>query len=81
MTLTLKELEALNHKDIFAHGYRLGFGHWVAIRGGMPDWAVYATNDGKWDPRDIADHGNKVSKREALQLVVADPEATGMYRQ
>ena len=55
----------------------LGF---VAVRGRVPDWAVY------WgwstEKRDtIATRGGKLSRRSALMLVDTDEEAAQFYRE
>ena len=68
---------------------------WVAIRGGIHDWAIYHSLDANleradyldgfshlepsWE--DIADHGSKLHKRDKIQeLVEPDKEAMSWYR-
>ena len=64
---------------IFAEGKDERYGYWVAVRGGMPDWAVYSRSDSV-DPLYIKDYGDKVFGPHAVQLVGASPDLAKWYR-
>lgn len=59
---------------------------WVAVRGGAPDWAVYADTVSRASGRDetaikyVSQYGIKLTKSEAMKLVVADEHAWDKYR-
>ena len=59
---------------------------WVAVRGGIWDWAIYAQNPyyietGVWDWQKIAEQGDKVHNENHIRkLVECDKEAFEMYR-
>jgi len=90
--LTLKDLKEMQPESIFDEGIAInnsmglnmtGTGEelrWVAVRGGIHDWAIYchlSTYDKEW----IAKHGDKVhSGRHIRMLVSCDDEAFAMYR-
>jgi hypothetical protein len=78
--MTFEELKAMKPDTIFASGVDQKWGHWVAVRGGIHDWAIYYK---KWAPNDleVARNGDKLCDvRRAVQLVDADPEMTSWYR-
>jgi len=90
--LTLEKLKAMKPGTLFASGYATdGPGglnmsrsgkklRWVAVRGGIWDWAIYCHFKGhpdKW----ICDHGDKVTFESHIKkLVPCDDEAYKMYR-
>ncbi len=106
--LTLSMLKDLPPHTMFAKGSIIDnpFGinlantgkvfRWVAVRGDIPDWAIYAQNPhylesqdpevlsfgygGTWSWSRIKLHGDKIFPRNAQQLVGADEEAMKMYR-
>lgn len=68
---------------------------WVAIRGGIHDWAIYHSLDANLEPsrylggfshlevdwNRIADHGAKIHREDDIKrLVPCDNNALGMYR-
>ena len=54
--------------------------HWVAIRGGIHDWAIYCGLQ-DWSKELVASNGNKVTFEETIKrLVPCDEEAFKMYR-
>jgi hypothetical protein len=63
---------------------------WVAVRGGIHDWAIYAEPpysdpdeecNGGWTDQQIRRHGTKVHRdSNILALVPCDDEAFAMYR-
>ncbi len=54
---------------------------WVAVRGGIADWAVYATTDMEKDEEWIKKWGNKIHSMIIVnQLIPADQTAKDMYR-
>lgn len=86
--LTKKELEdAL--PGIIRSGVHPSVGVWVAVRGGVPDWTVYATPESEFKDgvsmdeklSYVADRGDKVYRDHALKLVTADKEAAGRFRE
>jgi hypothetical protein len=53
---------------------------WVAVRGGAPDWAIYAHFSYK-SSEEVARVGDKVFGKETIrQLVPCTDEALAMYR-
>ena len=85
----------LNEKGEPEEGGRYCKVKWVAIRGGIHDWAIYHSLDANLEKanyldgfshlerswEDIADHGAKLRSLEKLkELVDPDEEALGMYR-
>ncbi len=83
VTLTVDELILMGPDEIFAHGWHRRIGSWVAIRGGIHDWAVYAIPgpiEDSLSPRDISERGDKQPSNVAGLLVHADKEALAMYR-
>lgn len=90
--LTLKDLKAMQPGLIFATGTAvdgpLGINmtrsykmlRWVAVRGGIWDWAIYC----HWEDKSvywIRDSGDKVTNKETIRaLVPCDDEAFKMYR-
>jgi len=89
--LTVEKLKAMGPRTIFVHGADEMDGRtfmWVAIRGGMHDWAIYTTLNSVpmvdfWvaDKKGIADHGQKLcSPTKIKELVPCDDEAFKMYR-
>jgi len=57
---------------------------WVAVRGNVPDWAVYAQNphygEMAWSFNRIEHYGDKVFASNAKKLVSCDDEALAAYR-
>lgn len=93
--LTLEKLKAMQPDTVFAQGViedspkGINIGNtgkelkWVAIRGGIHDWAIYA--DSPYESKDsfeeVAKYGNKViSKENIIKLVPCDEETFKMYR-
>ena len=90
--LTLEKLKAMKPGTLFASGYATdGPGglnmsrsgkklRWVAVRGGIWDWAIYchwADKSEEW----IRDQGDKVILEEHIKkLVPCDDEAFALYR-
>jgi hypothetical protein len=93
--LTLKTLKEMEPHTIFAKGVVIdsregcnmaGTGKeikWVAVRGGIHDWAIYTDNP--YSPQssyeDVRDWGEKVTNEENIKkLVPCDKESFEMYR-
>ena len=86
--LTLKDLKEMQPDTIFASGTiesnPKGISSesmsWVAVRGGIYDWAIYqgsADNDFEW----IRKYGDKIYDEKLIrELVPCDDEAFKMYR-
>lgn len=90
--LTIKQLKEMKPNTIFAKGEIVdspdGINinnsgkqlRWVAVRGGIHDWAIYchlAEKEYEW----IKDWGDKVhSEQNIKKLVPCDDEAFKMYR-
>ena len=56
---------------------------WVAVRGYIYDWAIYADNpySPRYDYEGVRDMGDKVHDRDTIKkLVPCDDEALKMYR-
>ena len=55
---------------------------WVAVRGGIPDWAIYYQKIEKdWSDEMIKSNGEKMHNPESIKkCVVCDEEAFKMYR-
>jgi len=71
--LTLEKLKEMDSHTIFAYG-----ADWVAVRGGIHDWAIYK---GQGTKEYIRDWGNKVHSEEEIKLLVpCDKESFNMYR-
>lgn len=90
--LTINKLQELEPMQIFAKGMVVdGTRHfnftgkeqvlrWVAVRGGIPDWAVYV---GRQDQpyEEIARSGDKVCRESNIRFLVnCTDEAFGQYR-
>ena len=52
---------------------------WVAVRGEIPDWAVYVSK-GSVAMSDVTHYGDKVLARTARILVPCDDEMINLYR-
>ena len=53
---------------------------WVAVRGGIPDWAIYY-HLASWNIYDVRYEGDKVGTNEVIQkLVPCDESALKLYR-
>ena len=95
--LTLDQLQDMPPHIMFAHGtlvdspdefHLAGTGNtvrWVALRGGIHDWAIYAQNphygNMAWSDERIARNGDKITNEKYIKkLVPCDDEAFGMYR-
>jgi hypothetical protein len=85
--LALEDLRSVPPGTIFDFGYEPALGVWVAVRGGIPDWAVYHDKQSFLShPNDttvvehVAENGNKVWEGEAIRLVGATSEAAQWYR-
>lgn len=95
--LTLQQLKDMKPDTIFAKGElvddpdginlaRTGNKvRWVAVRGGIHDWAIYAQNphygELNYDFDWVRRHGDKVtSEANIKKLVPCDDEAFAMYR-
>lgn len=90
--LTLEQLKILPPNTIFATGtlsdsedglFMTGSGkelRWVAVRGGIDDWAVYAYF-AEYSEEYIKNHGDKVhDERNIRRCVECDGEAFSRYR-
>lgn len=90
--LTLQQLKEMEPDTIFATGLTTddpdGLNltnsgktlRWVACRGGIWDWAIYA-QDESWPEDEVKRLGDKVHNRETVKkLVPCDDEALEMYR-
>lgn len=89
--LTREKLDKLEPGTIFASG--LDFDgengiflwntgellRWVAVRRGVDDWAVYADKASK-SAENVKEFGCKLSKREALKLVMGSEDFYNRYR-
>jgi len=95
--LTLEQLKKMKPETIFAKGTlvdspdginlartdrRVG---WVAVRGGIHDWCIYAQNphEGEmaWGLEQVKRMGDKITSEEHIKkLVPCDNEAFEMYR-
>lgn len=89
--LTLQQLKDMKPNTIFE--FKAGKNSertfmWVAVRGGIHDWAIYTSMNSRpgidfWagDKQGLADHGQKVHDRKLVkELVSCDDEALEMYR-
>ena len=81
--LTLKQLQEMEPDVLFKKGELISPNsslRWVAVRGGIHDWAIYAgsiTNSYEWVKR----FGNKIYSEKLIRnLVPCDDEAFKMYR-
>jgi len=94
MKLTLEQLKKMK-PGIFAQGETIDSPKganmantgrvikWVAVRGGIHDWAIYADNPyyPQFSFEKVRDSGDKLHNREIVKrLVPCDNEALGMYR-
>ncbi len=90
--LTLQQLKEMKSGTIFLNGMSIdspdGINmdrsgkmlHWVAVRGGIHDWAIYC-GLADWSMDLVASNGNKVHNEETIKrLVPCDEEAFEMYR-
>jgi hypothetical protein len=90
--LTIERLKELPASEIFASGVVLDgtsdFNitgkpirlRWVAKRGYIDDWAIYVGPE-KWEPRRIAEYGNKVHFEKNIRyLVHCTDDAFRRYR-
>ncbi len=91
-TLTLQQLKDMKPDTIFMSGETTDGPEginmdntgqslkWVAVRGGIHDWAIYCDMAYKSEG-EIRDMGNKVTSEENIKkLVPCDDEAFEMYR-
>ena len=83
--LTLQQLkEEIEPETIFANGLFMDNTgkelHWVAVRGGNPDWAIYygfSYRNNEW----IRRWGDKIHSEKDIRLLVpCDDEACALYR-
>ena len=90
--LTLKQLKVMAPDTIFDSGQAMDDGsginmsntgsllRWVAVRGGIHDWAIYCDLLYK-SIDEVRDMGEKIHDRETVKrLVPCDDEALAMYR-
>jgi hypothetical protein len=86
--VTKKLLQSLEPRTIFASGICFGPKNtsdkiikWVAIRGGIEDWAMYYCEYVK-DMHDIyvAGYGEKMYLSEVKNIMLADEEGYNLYR-
>ena len=90
--LTLQKLKDMAADTIFATGVTVDgydavnmYGNgdelrWVAVRGGIHDWAIYV-GPSDWSEEDIKLSGDKVHNKISIkELVPCDEEALEMYR-
>lgn len=90
--ITLQQLKDMNPGTIFASGVTEFYSnvvHWVAIRGGIHDWAIYykpeafamAYSDRFAFEKNIAEWGDKIHDvMKIKELVPCDEQAFAMYR-
>lgn len=86
--LTLEELKTLKENTIFASGTFFDKDQerevrWVAIRGWIPDWAIYKDNKNTYSGtlEDISELWDKIySKNIIKSLVECNEEALNWYR-
>lgn len=91
--LTLQELKDIEPNTMFATGLTVDSPdgvnmtnserplRWVAVRGGIHDWAIYIQNSG-WGEAQVRSNGDKVRREEHIKkLVPCDDQAFAMYRQ
>jgi len=84
--LTKEMLEAMPPETTFATGVTMNEGlykepvRWVAIRGGIPDWAIYYHKEEM--PMDYVEKaGDKCFTKDIIKLLVpCDESAMKMYR-
>lgn len=89
--LTLQQLKDMKPHTIFE--FKPGNNNertfmWVAIRGGIHDWAIYTSLNAVpfrdfWagDKQGIADHGEKMFDKEKIrEFIPCDDEAFALYR-
>ena len=89
--LTIKKLKEIEQNTIFAKGTMVDSPDginmsnsgkqlwWVAVRGGIHDWAIYCSIVP--DPEWIKRMGDKVHDKETIKkLVLCNDEAFEMYR-
>ena len=84
--LTRKLLEEMKPGEVIASGVAQNEEgdkvKWVAVRGGIADWAVYATTNMDHNDDWIKQYGNKIHSMVIVdQLIPADQTAKDMYRQ
>lgn len=81
--ITLEDLKRMEPGTIFTSGMSFMYGalrKWVAIRGGIWDWAIYFGYAGESNEF-IAKQGDKLHDKNIIrELVHCDDEAFGMYR-
>ncbi len=93
--LTIEKLKAMTPGEVFAKGNVIdspeginvaGTGKeikWVAVRGGIHDWAIYTDNPYMPQPdfKGVKQLGDKLHSEENIKkLVPCDSEAFKMYR-
>jgi hypothetical protein len=91
--LTIEELKRMQPETIFAQGRNLIKEYcdnlrgeteidWIAIRGGIHDWAIYyQLSDKNWDTEMIQKYGIKLHNEiDIKKLVECDDESFAMYR-
>jgi len=90
--LTIKQLKEMNPDTIFAKGETSVEDYWdvlkemqvrwIAVRGGIHDWAIYyQLADKNWEDVDIAHRGEKMHNEESIKKCVpCDNESFDMYR-
>lgn len=83
--VTLQTLKDMEPATIFAKGDKLnydgGFMKWIAIRGGIWDWAIYYTKNHYENDERIHNWGTKLhDMTKVKELVNCDDEALKMYR-
>ena len=53
----------------------------IAVRGGIHDWAIYYMPAGQWPIERILSYGEKMHNRESIRMCVpCDDEALALYR-
>ena len=74
-------LKEMQPHEIFKSGFHFG-ARWVAVRGGVDDWAIYWRQYKDFLTDDfISKHGDKVlDVRDIKRLVPCDNEAFKRYR-
>ncbi len=84
--LTIEDLDAMAHGQIFSHGVALdspeelnitGSGNllrWVTVRGAIGDWTIYY-HEVKYSIEWIKDHGDKVIIEKHIRMLVPCTDA------
>lgn len=79
--LTLEQLKEFKPHEIFATGLTPDGWGWVAVRGGIHDWAIYVDPSREKTPEETARWGDKVHYEKVIrEMVPCTDEAMEWYR-